>query len=69
MRSMENIVEGMKKKNILNSLGKNHMNIPHVVPQVDAVGMIWMISGSQIMMNSLGRICKHKWPNFQWNEL
>ena len=55
MSIMKNNVEGMNKKKTLSSLRKKDMNIPHGVPQVHAIGMICMIYGSHLMMNSLGK--------------
>ena len=53
MSSMKNTTKGMKKT--LRSVKKNDMKIPHALPHVEVVGMIWMISGSQFMMIPFGR--------------
>ena len=51
---MENTVEGMKKKKTFSSLRKKATKSPHETPQLDVLGIIWVISSSQLMMNYLG---------------
>ena len=53
MSSMKNTAIGMKKK--LSSMKKKIMKRPHAVPQVEVVGIIWMIYGSHFMMIPFGK--------------
>ena len=39
----------------LGSMKKKAMKSPDAIPQEDVVGMMLMISGSQLMMNPFGR--------------
>ena len=47
MSSMKNTTKAMRKRKA--------MKRPHGVPQVDVVGMMFLIFGSQLMMNPFGR--------------